>query len=148
MGPVSASIDVKICQEFHRLLVKIHYQGLGLPSPRDITGLCDLTDWTRVPPLPGAPWEALSSPEAPLPWPERWVALGSAAPSRPPAGPQQAPVTLDSPLPFLPPPLSCPSPSDLLDFRVSQGPRVHSSSAQEGLRPWQRVQRGAGAVGC
>lgn len=91
MGPVSASIDVKTCQEFHRLLVKIHYQGLWLPSPRDITGFCDLTDWTWVPLLPGTPWDALSSPEAPLPWSERWVALGSATPSRPPGGPQEAP---------------------------------------------------------
>lgn len=55
MRPVSASIDVKICQEFHRLLVKIHYQGLWLPSPRDITGLCDLTDWIWVPRCQGLP---------------------------------------------------------------------------------------------
>lgn len=39
MAPVFASIDVKICQEFHSLLVKIHCQGLWLPSRE----LCDLT---------------------------------------------------------------------------------------------------------
>ena len=33
MGPVFASIDVKICQEFHSLLVKIHPQSVLLPSP-------------------------------------------------------------------------------------------------------------------
>ncbi|EAW88373.1 hCG2021927 [Homo sapiens] len=43
MGPVFASIDVKICQEFHCLLVRIHHQSLLALFPNGTTELCDLT---------------------------------------------------------------------------------------------------------
>lgn len=41
-SPVFASIDVKICQEFHSLLVKVH-SGAWAPLPESTAGLCDLT---------------------------------------------------------------------------------------------------------
>lgn len=95
MGPVSASIDMKICQEFHRLLVKIHYQGLWLPSPRDITGLCDLTDWTWVPPIArdslGSTVQPLSAPPLAREVGCPGISRAQQAPRRPPAGPGRPP---------------------------------------------------------
>lgn len=70
MGPVFASIDVKVCQEFHSLLVKIHDQGLWLPSTRTPQGsVTSLASHAPTPPPPlvaGTPkGGALSSPEGP-----------------------------------------------------------------------------------
>lgn len=56
VGPVFASIDVKICQEFNGLLVKIHCWGLWLPPPG--------TSWGSVTSLAGsAPTVARASLE-------------------------------------------------------------------------------------
>lgn len=79
MAPVFASIDVKICQEFHSLLVKIHCQGVWLPSRE----LCDLTGPSCSHPHPTPPlllgyWREEHCPalEKPLPQPAWWVTLG------------------------------------------------------------------------
>ena len=88
MGPVFASIDVKICQEFHSLLVKIHPQSVLLPSPgtpqSSVTSLAsqwappasiarDSLEKEHCPALEGLPqWAPLRGPSPGLPAGSPW----------------------------------------------------------------------------
>lgn len=97
MGPVLASIDVKICQEFHSFLVKIHCQSIWLLSQgtpqSSVTSLA--SHGHPLPRLPGTPWErCIVQPWEELlqgathPWPVGWVAVVSALAKRTPHIPQ------------------------------------------------------------
>lgn len=110
-----AAIDVKVCQEFHSLLVKIHLSVSLAASLGDTTRLCDLNGPSCPGPptptlLPGIPGPALEGlwpqdPSTDLPGGSPWATLARRIPG--------LPGLVPSPLP---PPPSLSQPFSFLDF--------------------------------